>query len=230
MNPDILEALPLPTRIRVFGPDAVSFLQGQVSQDVQTLAVGERSWTFLLEPQGKVIAFLRVVRTAEDDVELATDAPAAQVGERLERYRLRVKASIGVLDEGPPTPEEEAARISAGVPGYADVAGRIPGETELVPVAVSFTKGCYTGQELVARIDSRGNNVPRLLRWVEAQAPVSVGDAVTVDGQVLGEITSAAGNAAIASVHRSVEVPADALVRGDGGEVVARIAQLPLVS
>ena len=230
MNNDSLGALPLVTRIRVSGPDAVSFLQGQLSQDVATLAVGEQSWTFLLEPQGKVVAFLRAERVADDAIDLATDGPAADVVTRLERYKLRVKATIEVLSDDRPETEAEAARITAGIPGHADVVGRIPGETELVPLSVSFTKGCYTGQELVARIDSRGNNVPRLLRRIEAQAPVNVGDAVTVDGQVLGEITSSAGNAAIASVHRSVEVPADALVRGNGGDVVARIAALPLVS
>jgi folate-binding protein YgfZ len=230
MNTDALDALRLPTRIRVDGADAVSFLQGQLSQDVAALAVGERGWAFLLEPQGKVIAFLRVERAADDAVELATDAPAADVVARLERYKLRVKVAIDVIEEGEPAAEDETARIAAGIPGHADIAGRIPGETELVPLAVSFTKGCYTGQELVARIDSRGNNVPRLLRRIEAQAAVKVGDAVTVDGQVLGEITSAAGNTAIALVHRSVEVPVDALVRGADGEVMARIAPLPLVS
>ena len=230
MNTDALKALPLPTRIRVSGADAISFLQGQLSQDVAVLAVGEQGWAFLLEPQGKVIAFLRVERAAEDALDLATDAPAADVVARLERYKLRVKVTIEVIDEGPTGVADEAARIAAGIPGHADVAGRIPGETELVPLAVSFTKGCYTGQELVARIDSRGNNVPRLLRRIDAQAAVNVGDAVTVDGQVLGEITSAAGNTAIASVHRSVEVPVDALVRAADGEVMARIAPLALVS
>ena len=230
MNKEALVALPLITRISVSGPDAVSFLQGQLSQDVATLAVGEQGWTFLLEPQGKVVAFLRAERTADDAIELATDSPAADVVTRLERYKLRVKATVEVLSDGRPDAEAEAARVTAGVPGHVDVVGRIPAETELVPIAVSFTKGCYTGQELVARIDSRGNNVPRLLRRIEAQATVKVGDAVTVDGQVLGEITSAAGSTAIASVHRSVEVPADAVVRGDGGDVVARIAALPLVS
>lgn len=229
MTADILDALPLATRIRVSGPDAVSFLQGQVSQDIEALGVGEGNWTFLLEPQGKVISFLRVERTSDDAVELATDAPAEHVVARLERYKLRVKATIEVDDEREVTADENAARIAAGVPGHADIAGRIPGETGLVPFAVSFTKGCYTGQELVARVDSRGNNVPRLLRRVEAQAEVHPGDAVTVDGQVLGEITSAAGGAAIASVHRSVEVPADVLVRGSEGEVVARVLALPLV-
>ena len=229
MNEELLDVLPLGTRIRVSGPDAISFLQGQLSQDIEPLGIGGHAWAFLLEPQGKVVAFLRVERTADDAIELATDAPAADVVTRIERYKLRVKATIETLEEREVTSEAASARVAAGVPGHADVAGRIPGETELVPLAVSFTKGCYTGQELVARIDSRGNNVPRLLRRVEAQAPVSVGDAVTVDGQVLGEITSAAGNSAIATVHRTVEVPTDVLVRGEAGEVMARVSALALV-
>ncbi|MFP5326947.1 MAG: YgfZ/GcvT domain-containing protein [Acidimicrobiia bacterium] len=221
--------MPLPTRVRVSGPDAVSFLQGQLSQDVADLGVGSASWSFLLEPQGKVVAFLRVERTADDALELATDAPPELVMERLERFKLRVKATIETVAAEPVAAADEEARIAAGLPGHADVSGRIPGETGLVPVAVSFTKGCYTGQELVARVDSRGNNVPRLLRRVEAQAPVHAGDSVVVEGQVRGEITSAAGAAAIASVHRSVEVPADALVRSGSHEVMARLLAVPPV-
>jgi folate-binding protein YgfZ len=61
----------------------------------------------------------------------------------------------------------------------------IPAETGLIEVSVSFTKGCYTGQELVARIDSRGNNVPRnLLRITSNQ--------VEVNGKLSGEVSSVA--------------------------------------
>ena len=59
----------------------------------------------------------------------------------------------------------EACRIVAGVPamGTELTAKTIPAETGMVERTVSFTKGCYTGQELVARIDARGSNVPRRL-------------------------------------------------------------------
>src|ERR1700748_1757567 len=62
----------------------------------------------------------------------------------------------------------------------------IPGETGLIELTVSFTKGCYTGQELVARIDSRGSNVARRLRRIDAVGPVTSGDEVTGDGGVGG--------------------------------------------
>ena len=56
----------------------------------------------------------------------------------------------------------------------------IPGEggQRLIDLSVSFTKGCYTGQELVARIDSRGGNVPRPVRVLAADGePGLVGGA-----------------------------------------------------
>ena len=62
--------------------------------------------------------------------------------------------------------EVEVARILAGIPALgAELSERtIPAETGLVTMTVSFEKGCYTGQELVARIDSRGSNVARHIR------------------------------------------------------------------
>jgi folate-binding Fe-S cluster repair protein YgfZ len=80
---------------------------------------------------------------------------------------------------------------------------------------VSFTKGCYTGQELVARIDSRGSNVPRHLRRLDVGGPVAVGDEVTVDGRPVGVVTSATAGpdgrwVALAYIRRGVDVPARA--------------------
>jgi len=71
---------------------------------------------------------------------------------------------------------------------------------------VSFTKGCYTGQELVARIDSRGGNVPRPIRVIQADGELAIGDEVRVDGDVVGVVTSAIGDVALAPLMRRVEV------------------------
>src|SRR5207253_2376030 len=71
------------------GPDAAAFLQGQLSQDVEKLAVGSAAWSFLLQPQGKVDAFLRVMRRADGEFVLDTDAGwGDRVLERLNRYKL----------------------------------------------------------------------------------------------------------------------------------------------
>lgn len=81
----------------------------------------------------------------------------------------------------------ERLRITAGVPrvGAELDPSVIPAEVGrwFVDGSASFTKGCYTGQELVARVDSRGSNTPRHLRVITVTGGVpSVGDDVVVDG------------------------------------------------
>jgi folate-binding protein YgfZ len=101
----------------------------------------------------------------------------------------------------------EVERVRAGWPanGREIVAGEtIPASLGVVPVAVSFTKGCYPGQELVERMDSRGSTAPRTLRIIEDSA-LGVGDDVVVAGDVVGVVTSAAGGRALAFVDRAIE-------------------------
>ena len=66
----------------------------------------------------------------------------------------------------------EACRIASGIPAMGSelTDKTIAAEAGLVDRSVSFTKGCYTGQELIARLDSRGNNVPRRLVGVIGDA------------------------------------------------------------
>jgi folate-binding Fe-S cluster repair protein YgfZ len=81
--------------IRISGPDAISFLQGQLSQNVADLAVGASAFTFLLEPQGKVSAWGRITREADDAVLFDVDRGFADVAiARLSRFKLRTKADI----------------------------------------------------------------------------------------------------------------------------------------
>ncbi|MGH9268483.1 MAG: YgfZ/GcvT domain-containing protein, partial [Acidimicrobiales bacterium] len=135
----------------------------------------------------------------------------------------------------------EALRIEAGMPRMgAELDERtMPHETGLVARTVSFTKGCYTGQELVARVDSRGGHAPRHLRGVVmgTGTPVPpVGAVVEVDGREVGRLTSVAespglGTAvALALVRREVAPPAPARARWDGGNAVAEVRDLPLLS
>ena len=104
----------------------------------------------------------------------------------------------------------ERLRVEAGWPamGAELTADTIPAESGVVPEAASFTKGCYTGQELVARIDSRGGHVPRLLRHVRLARPAKAGAALHVDAKVVGHLTSVAGSLALAYVTRGLEPPA----------------------
>lgn len=267
--------------VRVSGPDALTFLQGQLSQDVEQLAVGASAPSFLLQPQGKVDALLRVRRVEDDAVILDTDAGFGDaVRTRLERFKLRIKADIeplawrcvavrgpsahsfaigldadwpglpgvDIVGEGPELPEGvrvcdmqayDAVRIEAGVPAMGrEIDERtIPAETGVVDRAVSFTKGCFTGQELVARIDSRGGNVPRHLRGVVVGTNVvpPVGATISANGKEVGVLTSVAESlarrapVALAYVRRAVEPPADVTLTWDGGSAPARVEELPLV-
>ena len=80
-------------------------------------------------------------------------------------------------------------------------------ETGLVPEIVSFHKGCYVGQEIVARLDARGGHVNKALRGLRPEAPLAPGAAVTVGGKSVGRVTTAGaspllGPIALAYVHR----------------------------
>jgi hypothetical protein len=131
----------------------------------------------------------------------------------------------------------EAARVRAGVPrqGLDTDEKTIPQEAFLELDAVSFTKGCFLGQELVCRIDSRGH-VNRLLRAltigngsIDTTPPAGAG--IVVDGKEVGTLTTVArsesGVVALGYVRREVELPADVVVRWDGGEAPAVAAALP---
>ena len=78
----------------------------------------------------------------------------------------------------------------------------IPGETGITDVAVDFRKGCYPGQELVERMDSRGATAPRQLRVVDVPDGAVPGDPIVIDGQEVGRLTSVAGRRGLGYVKR----------------------------
>ena len=104
--------------------------------------------------------------------------------------------------------EYEKLRITSGEPRWGvDVdEGTIPHESGLVPVSVDFTKGCFLGQELVARIDSRGGNTPRNLRLLAPSGEIVSGDVITAEGADVGIVTSATDGAGLAMLKRVVSV------------------------
>ena len=81
--------------VSAVGPDAVTYLQGQLSQDVAALAAGDSTWSLLLTPQGHLVALLRVTRTGADAFALDTDAGAGPaVLARLQRFLLRTRCEL----------------------------------------------------------------------------------------------------------------------------------------
>ncbi len=289
--------------ITVSGPEAVTYLQGQLSQDLAAMVEGDTAWTFVLAPQGKVEGWGRVHRLDEERVSIAVDAGAGEAWDaRLRRFLLRTKAEIEVApsipvvavrgegaeavigqligaagagwrDAGWPGTEgfdrvsgadhrevveglEEAGatlideeafaarRIRAGVPQWGSEidADTIPATLGqwTIDSSVSFTKGCYTGQELVARIDSRGNTVPRPVRLLRVDDPEPAGWAPGVDspvvheGREVGRTTSAVPSLgeglpalALAIIARSVPVGATVELEGSDGPVTAVVHDQP---
>ena len=267
--------------VLVSGPDAQSFLQGQASQDLESLAIGESTEALLLSPQGRIDAFVRIFAHSDDQFLVIADAGQGDVVyERLRRFKIRVKVTLEaqsyqqVVCLGPTSKEMakevlrraapeaspsaifslgwsnlegygvvaqafelsdsvdladnigiETLRIEAGMPvmGQDLDATTIAEEAGLVERTVSFTKGCYTGQELVARLDARGSNVARRLRLIEIPAPlkVAVGDELMGGEKVVGRLTSVSrgesgGNVGLGYVARSVSVPGAVELRHEG--------------
>jgi folate-binding protein YgfZ len=126
----------------------------------------------------------------------------------------------------------DALRVERGRPWYGrDVTeANLLHEAGLVIECCSFQKGCYLGQEVIARLDARGGNVNKRLRGLRLQAPGQDGATLTAAGQEVGRITTAAvssrlGAIALAYVHRSHAEPG-ALVEVDGRP--ATVVDLPM--
>ena len=143
-------------------------------------------------------------------------------------------ALAGALSDAGATPVSEATaecvRIERGRPRYGVELddGVIPQEAGLNPRAVSFTKGCYVGQETVARLHYRGKP-NRLLRGLRLSAPAEPGAAITLGDREVGRVRSATvsprlGPIALALVRREAE-PGSAVAVGDRTD--AQVVELP---
>jgi len=147
----------------------------------------------------------------------------------------RIETPVGVerlLETAPvdggPLESWETARIEAGVPRYGREfdAETMPAEAGLVDRAISFTKGCYPGQEPVARLHYRGH-ANRGLRGLRFAGPAPApGARVTIAGADVGRVTSVAdsgrfGAIGLGILRRSVEDGAAGEADGVALEVVA---------
>jgi tRNA-modifying protein YgfZ len=197
--------------VRVSGPDAADYLNRMLSNDVLALGPGDACDALLLTAKARIIAPLRVLRRGGDDFLLATEP---ELGERVRaellRFRFAAKAEIEpeehdawlvlggdeVLDSRPDGAEVDAEelerwRIEAGIPRWGRELDEtiLPAEAGLTETHVSFTKGCYPGQEPIARQHHRGK-VNRRLRVLEVEA-AEPGDEIHLGEKTVGRITSA---------------------------------------
>ena len=247
------------------GDDAVAHLQTQLTQDIEALGVGSSAWSFLLEPNGQIMALLRATRTRSTEVTLDVEPGFGDtVRDRLDGFLFRMDVEFSsaswpavairgegaaVIDAGDapihmrdPWPgiagldlvgpgvelpgsvesmdpsELDAMRIRLGWPSMADLAGAVPAMTGIVEHTVSFTKGCYTGQELVARMHYRNAVPPRRLVQIGFHpcAQPKPGDEITLDSEVVGELTTISEHQPIALGYlvRKIASPSEATCAG----------------
>ncbi len=284
-------------RLALTGPDAKTFLQGQVTNDIEGLEPGRGCYAALLTHKGKMLGDLRVLDLGDEllldtersalqelfnmirrfklgsDVELhkrtlemgllsligpeARKVAGADALGRSEHDNARaeiagrpvvlVATDLGVdvftqaadtdavreaLD-APIVPEQvaEIVRVESGRPRYGiELDDRvIPQEAGLNERAVSFTKGCYVGQETVARLFYRGKP-NRHLRGLKLSADAAPGDELRLGEKVVGNLASVVvsptrGPIALALVRREAEPGATVAVGDDAAP--AQVVALP---
>ena len=279
-------------KLLVSGDEAAEFLQGQLTNDVESLAAGEGCYAALLSHKGKLRADMRVLRgqdwiwidaepiarpplvhlleiyslgrdvrwqdaSAERAI-LSLIGPGARAtldqaaAEREHAFvdgehGLYVTTDLGVdviceaddvaavrqaLDVEPVEPQAaECLRIESGRPrlGLDMDADTIPQEAGINERAVSFTKGCYVGQETVARLHYKGKP-NRRLRGLRLSEPATTGEPIVLGERQVGTVGSACvspalGPIALALLRREAEDGATVLV-GEGG-APAEVVDLP---
>ena len=197
MSPDSINIL---TPIRIDGADASGFLHGQFTTDVTGLVPGQAGLSAWCDPKGRVVATFILARLDETFWLLLPKALKESFLKRLKMYVLR--ADVNIVDAGVETekiPELptypsgidadalEMTSIRQGIPWLRpETSGRfLPQELNLDHLdAVSFTKGCYPGQEIIARLRYRGAVKRRLCyATTDSKTPLAPGTALIASGE-----------------------------------------------
>lgn len=242
-------SLPHLGAIVVTGPDARTYLQGQLSFDMDTLTPSRMELASCNSSQGRVQALLWMIERPEAVVLILPIEMVDMTVARLRKYVLRSKAKIESaanrwviggsfthLDAAPRTHRQQAdlslvawpgstgrtllvapsdsslrddpssqerwrlADIEAGLPQvYAPTHERFVAQMLNVDLleGISFQKGCYTGQEIIARTHFRGTVKRRMLRFsASCPRPAPGTRVVGADGEHAGDVVDAAGTSA----------------------------------
>ncbi len=287
--------------LTVSGPEAAEFLQSQVTNDVEELAVGGGCYAALLDRKGHMQSDLRILRTGEDEFWIDAEGDAGpRVLKHLTMYKVGRDAGVEAADRtilsliGPGSheaaglapgdeyasvtgtfagvealvvatdlgldmivpddsvdavtanlesrraiPVSEAAaeilRVETGRPrfGREMTETSMPAEAGIVESAVNFTKGCYIGQEPVARLHYKGRP-NRHLRGLKFAGPVEAGSPVRLGERALGSVgtavlSPASGQIGMAILRKEAEPGATVLVASGEHEVEAEVVELPFL-
>ncbi|MGI9225676.1 MAG: YgfZ/GcvT domain-containing protein [Woeseiaceae bacterium] len=195
--------------ILVSGADAFDFLQAQLSNDLRLLDDDDRLLSAWCNPKGRVICLMTVLRNDSDFALVLPSELADGVLSRLTMMRFRAKAEFDL---------SAATAADLGIEDDVDAwllknlrAGRAEiwkAQSEAFTPhmlnldllgAVNFDKGCYPGQEIVARTHYRGASRRRTHRFTSAE-PVTPGDKVSDGERDIGEVLNAIGTDLLAVI------------------------------
>lgn len=180
------------TIIKVQGPDALNFLQGQLTNDIRLARQGVPMRSAWCNPKGRVICLFALSGIEAGYTLLLPTELADGVVQRLTMFRFRSKVEFATEAAADADPAE---LVRSGVPHIGSE------QTEKFTAhmlnldllgAISFEKGCYTGQEIIARTHYKGATKRRALRF-ESMAPVAVGNKVSDGSREIGEVLNVAG-------------------------------------
>ncbi len=235
--------------LRITGPDRLTWLHALTTQFLEGLAAGTWTDVLLLSPQGRIEHDFSGVDDGETFWAHTEPGAGAALIEFLDRMRFMSRVEVAAVDDrfvigrydnglvtefvddvttvdGTPVGSYawEALRIAAGLPRFGlDTDDRtIPNEVGLLGSAVHLDKGCYRGQETVARVYNVGRP-PRRLTLLHLDGSVDHlpphGAEIVHDDKVVGHVGSAArhhelGPIALANLKRNT--PVDATLLADG--------------
>jgi len=190
------------SKILASGPDAFEFLQAQLSNDLRLLDERPQLLSAWCNPKGRVICIMRVSRNDAGYVLTLPGELAESVMKRLTMFRFRSRVDLEAAAASPndlgitgSTEDWLLDNLRAGIPEIWQAQSEqfTPHMLNLDLIgAVSFDKGCYPGQEIVARTHYRGTSKRRSHRF-ESRQPVAAGDKVSDGERDIGEVLNAIG-------------------------------------
>jgi len=187
----------------VSGADARSFLQGQLSADIDALTPARALPASCNSAQGRVQAVLWLTERADGIALLLPASLTERIAARLRKYVLRSKVKI---DESPAAPgivepaayrerDWQLAGIRAGLPQvYPETYESFVAQMLNLDLlgGIAFEKGCYSGQEIIARTHFRGAIKRRMFRFRSEGPPPAPGTRVLAGEQHAGDVVDAA--------------------------------------
>ena len=250
--------------LAVSGADRAAWLQGLLTNDVASLDEGESRYAAYLTPQGRMIADMNVVsregrllldvpatlastlRERLDGLIFSEDVHISDESGRLLVWTILNGGLTDIVGEVLPAQYRslteidldtfDVIRIERGMPRFlADMdEDTIPLEAGIEDRAISFTKGCYVGQEIIVRVTHRGGGrvAKKLVTWHadDAASVVPLKDARIFSGtKDIGRVTSAAFSPAVNKVVGLGYVHRDYLEAGTAVTVVWNNARIEAV-